>query len=376
MRRLTILSLAIVVLFMHSAPNAAPKRSLQEVVESIKKELKKNYDKKKELDALSAVIDSFEFKRKITYEIAKAIDNDSIVVAHRLFPIPLPDSLKKHLETLNAKQEHFRRFDETLNVLDSILKIEEQKRKAWELEVTANYSGNRAGDSSKYDLGAAVNIDKGQYPRQFRFTSKSSVTFKNGKFSEDVSILVINYDYYITPNTEVYAFVERFNNSFLKIKQRYEMGFGLLFEFNPGDRSEEFRSKTNRLYHDLKAYSSKSIKDSTDLKELDDFMKSSNIAHSKRKSIFMYAFAFSFLQEIERPDELEIDETDVLTVNGSDQNSVDDMRTLIKSFITTYALGESKVVRLEEADLLTLNAQSVLRHMMEEYVNVAWFILT
>jgi len=74
--------------------------------------------------------------------------------------------------------------------------------------------------------------------------------------------------------------------------------------------------------------------------------------------------------------ECQVDETDVLTVNGSDQNSVDDMRTLIKSFITTYALGEFKVVRLEEADYLTHNAQSVLRNMMEDYVDVARFILT
>lgn len=74
--------------------------------------------------------------------------------------------------------------------------------------------------------------------------------------------------------------------------------------------------------------------------------------------------------------ELEVEETDILVVNGSDQNSVDDMRTLIKSFITTFAMGEFKVVRLEEADYLTLNAQGILRNMMEEYVDVARFILT
>ena len=74
--------------------------------------------------------------------------------------------------------------------------------------------------------------------------------------------------------------------------------------------------------------------------------------------------------------ELEIEDTDILTVNGSDENSVDDMRNKIKSFITTFAMGEFKVVRLEEADYLSLNAQAVLRSMMEEYADVARFILT
>lgn len=74
--------------------------------------------------------------------------------------------------------------------------------------------------------------------------------------------------------------------------------------------------------------------------------------------------------------ELDIDETDILIVNSSDENSVDDMRNKIKSFISTFAMGEFKVVRLEEADYLSLNAQAVLRNMMEEYVDVARFILT
>lgn len=75
--------------------------------------------------------------------------------------------------------------------------------------------------------------------------------------------------------------------------------------------------------------------------------------------------------------ELEIEETDILTVNGSDENSVDDMRTKIRSFITTFAMGEFKVVRIEEADYLSLNAQAVLRNMLEgELSDVVRFIFT
>ncbi len=74
--------------------------------------------------------------------------------------------------------------------------------------------------------------------------------------------------------------------------------------------------------------------------------------------------------------ELNLDETDVLTINASDENSVDVIRDKIKSFISTFAMGSFKVVRLEEADYISLNGQGVLRQMMEEYADVARFILT
>ena len=74
--------------------------------------------------------------------------------------------------------------------------------------------------------------------------------------------------------------------------------------------------------------------------------------------------------------ELDIDDTDVLVINASDENSVDTIRDKIKGFISTYAMGEFKVVCLEEADYITLAGQGVMRSMMEEYADVARFILT
>lgn len=73
---------------------------------------------------------------------------------------------------------------------------------------------------------------------------------------------------------------------------------------------------------------------------------------------------------------LGIDPTDVLLINASDDNSVDVMREKIKSFITTYAMGEFKVIQLEEADYLTHNAQAILRKYMEDPNCPARFILT
>lgn len=75
---------------------------------------------------------------------------------------------------------------------------------------------------------------------------------------------------------------------------------------------------------------------------------------------------------------LGIDPIDVLYLNASDSNSIDDMRHMIKNFVMSYAYGNSatKVVLLEEGDYITHNAQGVLRRLMEDYSDDARFIIT
>jgi len=74
--------------------------------------------------------------------------------------------------------------------------------------------------------------------------------------------------------------------------------------------------------------------------------------------------------------EMGIDETDILTLNASDENSVDVIRDKIKGFISTFAMGKFKIVHLEEADYITGAGQGVMRRLMEEYADVSRFILT
>jgi DNA polymerase III delta prime subunit len=74
--------------------------------------------------------------------------------------------------------------------------------------------------------------------------------------------------------------------------------------------------------------------------------------------------------------EIGIEQTDVLLINASDENSVDIVRDKIKNFISSYSLSVFKVVRLEEVDHFTPSAQAILRVMMEEYANNVRFILT
>jgi replication factor C small subunit len=74
--------------------------------------------------------------------------------------------------------------------------------------------------------------------------------------------------------------------------------------------------------------------------------------------------------------ELEVNDLDILEINASRTNSVDDVRDKIVNFVQMIPFGDFKVVLLDEADYLSPNAQAALRGVMEEYHSTARFILT
>jgi len=74
--------------------------------------------------------------------------------------------------------------------------------------------------------------------------------------------------------------------------------------------------------------------------------------------------------------ELELNDLDILEINASRTNSVDDVRDKIVNFVQMIPFGDFKVVLLDEADYLSPNAQAALRGVMEEYHTTARFILT
>ena len=74
--------------------------------------------------------------------------------------------------------------------------------------------------------------------------------------------------------------------------------------------------------------------------------------------------------------ELEVNDLDVLGINASRTNSVDDIRNTIINFVQMIPFGAFKIVLLDEADYLSPNAQAALRGVMEEYHTTSRFILT
>ena len=67
---------------------------------------------------------------------------------------------------------------------------------------------------------------------------------------------------------------------------------------------------------------------------------------------------------------------DYIYINASDENSIDVMRTKIKTFSSCVSFKKIKVVILDESDYITPNAQAALRNIMETFSKTTRFILT
>jgi len=67
---------------------------------------------------------------------------------------------------------------------------------------------------------------------------------------------------------------------------------------------------------------------------------------------------------------------DLMQLNASAINRVDDVRETIYNFVSTIPFGTIKIVLLDEADYLSHSAQAALRNLMEENAQTVRFILT
>jgi replication factor C small subunit len=74
--------------------------------------------------------------------------------------------------------------------------------------------------------------------------------------------------------------------------------------------------------------------------------------------------------------ELGVNKYDILELNGSRTNGVDDVRDTVVNFCSTYPNGDYKVVLFDEGDYVTQNAQAVLRNEMERFNESVRFIIT
>lgn len=68
---------------------------------------------------------------------------------------------------------------------------------------------------------------------------------------------------------------------------------------------------------------------------------------------------------------------DYMVINGSDENGVDIIRIKVKNFASSMSLGGGrKVLIIDEADYLSVNAQACLRNAIEEFAVNCSFIFT
>lgn len=127
---------------------------------------------------------------------------------------------------------------------------------------------------------------------------------------------------------------------------------------------EEYRPKKIKDYV---------FKDAGQRKQVETWIKEGSIPHllfSGSAGIGKTTLAKVLLNE------LDIEEYDVLEINASRENNVDTVREKITNFVQMIPFGPFKVVLLDEADYLSLNAQAILRGLMETYSAHSRFILT
>jgi len=67
---------------------------------------------------------------------------------------------------------------------------------------------------------------------------------------------------------------------------------------------------------------------------------------------------------------------DSIYINCSDENGIDTIREKVKSFASAATFRELKVVIMDEADFLTINAQAALRNVIESFSKTTRFIFT
>jgi DNA polymerase III delta prime subunit len=74
--------------------------------------------------------------------------------------------------------------------------------------------------------------------------------------------------------------------------------------------------------------------------------------------------------------ELGVEKADIMFINASHETGVDNLRDKITMFCQSMSFGDYRVIILDESDYLSGGAQAILRGMLEQYNNVARFILT
>ena len=127
---------------------------------------------------------------------------------------------------------------------------------------------------------------------------------------------------------------------------------------------EKYRPKTIEDYV---------FKDESQKRQVKAWIKESSIPHllfSGSAGIGKTTLAKVLLHE------LGIEDYDLLEMNASRENRIDDMRDKITNFVQMIPFGPFKVVLLDEADYLTPASQAILRGLMETYSSTSRFILT
>ncbi len=114
------------------------------------------------------------------------------------------------------------------------LRKEERKENGMEGNGRFGFYGNQTDFSDIFTVNGGTSFTKEYYPVDLDFSVYFETIFRSNQFQENVSNIDISFDY-SSPNIgdglvlESFVFLNRSNNAYLGIDQRYEVGGGFIF---------------------------------------------------------------------------------------------------------------------------------------------------
>lgn len=240
----------------------------------------------------------------------------------------ITEKLEEELENLGTVSTGH--WKENVQWAIDYLKLKEKEVRPFSLSIEAGFNGHKAGEEGLYKLGLETKMTYDAYPNEFRFNAGTNVQLKNGKLQENVTTLLINYDYYLESWLEIYGFAERFSDSYLSILHRYETGGGLKFQLDllgPNLKQELTTYKTkSKAYEKLEEHIT-TISDGSEsqayrellLRQLQALKKEGTRiveALKKKYAWLSLGMAVTVLSELEKP-EIETFIDDIVEENGT-----------------------------------------------------------
>lgn len=185
------------------------------------------------------------------------------------------------------------------------------------ITASAGLEGHKSGENNLFQLDISGAVSKTLYPGEFRFETVTKLVFQNDSSQENVTLLKMSYEYYLTSWLETYGFIERFADSFLDIQQRYEFGGGLKAELNfvtndvkPGQRQEDYHAVRQQYSDYIRrleelAKHREDIDASALLTQLELLKKKEKMnvdALKRKRSLLTLGIAVSVFYELEKPE--------------------------------------------------------------------------
>jgi hypothetical protein len=233
--------------------------------------------------------------------------------------VAVAQNLKSQVQNLETtlKENNLRDNKDVTHFLEYLHKLIDLRSEVAGFDTSIAASGGF--DNGRYSssaVDAQMGVERTFYPHALRFKTASKFIFSPSSIQNEMTSILVNYDYYLSKNVEVYGFIERFSDSYMGIKQRYESGFGFLLEFDSepskGLSLEGAKEMvTLQLYDDLRENFARCINESPineetketillDLQRIDREHKNIRYTLQKKRSPFTWVIAFSLFSEVEQ----------------------------------------------------------------------------